>query len=187
MKNFEQRFWSKVAIGKPNECWEWQAYKNNDGYGQFYLDGKLIAAHRASYILVNDQVVIKNRLVLHSCDNPSCVNPGHLRIGDQKENMIDAAKRGRHPNYILTNEKVKKIRALFKSGVNPQKISAQLGIKYPTIYAVISGRTWSHIPDEPTDNVIQMSLFHSHQDYFDDLDLEDSQPSLPLRMNSDAF
>ena len=88
-----QRFWERVQIGMPEECWEWQGTCRTDGYGQIYIDGKHRASHRVSFFLANRYFP---PVVRHKCDNPKCVNPHHLEGGTQSDNMKDVVKRGRH-------------------------------------------------------------------------------------------
>ena len=87
------RFWNKV--NKTDTCWLWTASKTHQGYGYFRLDGRMQKAHRVSYKILKGQIPNK-MMILHSCHNPSCVNPEHLRIGTNQENMRDMsnAKRG---------------------------------------------------------------------------------------------
>ena len=102
------RFWNKV--NKTDSCWEWQAYKNRKGYGEFSLNGKKQSAHRIAYILERGD--IPNGLVIdHLCRNRGCVNPEHLEIVTAAENsrrgLIKAyCKRG----HLRTPENVKKNR-----------------------------------------------------------------------------
>lgn len=87
------RFWIKV--NQTVTCWEWDGYKNKDGYGVFKVAQKTMLAHRVAYQIVNG-VIPDNLLVLHQCDNPCCVNPTHLVTGTQDDNMKDMAKKGRN-------------------------------------------------------------------------------------------
>lgn len=89
----DDRFWSKVDMN-PHHCWEWQAGKNQYGYGRYWHDGKLRAAHRVSFEHFNGYLSSKLD-VLHKCDNPSCVNPDHLRLGTHQDNMDDRGAKGR--------------------------------------------------------------------------------------------
>lgn len=88
------RFWSRVKIGKPDECWPWDKPGHNFGYGSARANGKNDVCHRISY---KDCVgpIPKGLVVRHACDNPICCNPNHLDLGTQKDNMDDALIRGR--------------------------------------------------------------------------------------------
>lgn len=86
-------FWSKVNT--EGECWNWIASKFKFGYGQFYINGKNLYAHRVSYVIQNGSIP-KGLFVCHKCDNPSCVRPSHLFLGSQLENVLDMVKKGRH-------------------------------------------------------------------------------------------
>ncbi len=87
------RFWGKVAIATPEECWEWQGSRRGDGYGQMYANSKHHAAHRLSFFIANYYFP---PVVRHKCDNRCCVNPHHLEGGTQTDNMRDVVERGRH-------------------------------------------------------------------------------------------
>lgn len=100
----EQRFEQKVdRVGNPDGCWLWTGTKVSIGYGWFWHPGGTYA-HRWSYQhyvgLIPDGLVIR-----HKCDNPPCVNPDHLLVGTQRDNIADAISRGRHsPPPILRGE-----------------------------------------------------------------------------------
>jgi HNH endonuclease/NUMOD3 motif len=94
------RFRERVIEREEEECWEWIAGKQKDGYGAIRVtrrsDGKSVKlqAHRLSYMIYVGDIPI-NLLVLHSCDNPSCCNPLHLWIGNDRDNMQDKMAKGR--------------------------------------------------------------------------------------------
>ena len=88
-----QRFWNKVNVLTPEECWEWQGSLRGDSYGQLYAQGKHRSAHRFSFFLAN---YYYPPVVRHKCDNRICVNPHHLEGGTQTDNMKDVVERGRH-------------------------------------------------------------------------------------------
>ncbi len=90
-------FWKKVTKG--GGCWEWQGRKlSKDGYGLFRFDGERHLTHRLAYQLSVGEIP-PGKFVLHSCDNPKCVRPGHLRVGTHEENMADR-KNGKRPLRI---------------------------------------------------------------------------------------
>lgn len=147
------RFWSKVKVKMTNNpaksCWTWTGRKHK-GYGQFTINGKCQYATRISWYIFNGDP--ESLGVLHICDNPSCVNPFHLFIGNQKVNMRDCNNKGRchrgerTGGAILTEENVKAIRKLYVKGkIGPKRISKQLGLSFFAVTGVIHGGNWKHI------------------------------------------
>lgn len=82
------RFWSKVDVPDHVQCWEWKGARLPDGYGQFWLDGRIVRAHRFSYE-AHYGPIPDGLHVMHACDNPSCVRPDHLRTGTVADNNAD--------------------------------------------------------------------------------------------------
>jgi hypothetical protein len=95
-----ERFENK--INKTDGCWLWKVSATKAGYGLFYFDGKLGLAHRFSYEFYNGPIG-EGMSVLHSCDNPFCVNPEHLFLGSLKDNTQDMLKKKRFPNQNKTH------------------------------------------------------------------------------------
>jgi hypothetical protein len=94
-ETIEQRFWSKIKItANIDKCWEWQAAKQGGGYGSTQFNGRRALAHRVAFTLFYGHT--PKLLVLHSCDNPPCCNPHHLRDGSAKENGEDKKLRKRY-------------------------------------------------------------------------------------------
>lgn len=95
----ERRFWDKVTPSSNNDCWYWQGSLYSNGYGYLHISGrgrgrKTGLAHKVSYSLHKGPIP-EDLVVMHSCDNRSCVNPQHLSLGTRKENMQDCLKKGR--------------------------------------------------------------------------------------------
>jgi hypothetical protein len=90
-----ERFWMKVKVLGPDECWPWQAGKDKRGYGQFRTANKMSWAHRYALQVKLGREVTPGMETLHSCDNPSCCNPAHLSEGITKQNIQDMFRRGR--------------------------------------------------------------------------------------------
>lgn len=158
--SFQKRFWASVnkngkeipyAIGS---CWEWTKSKDKDGYSRIRLSGKNFFVHRASWCIANDielSALSREIIVLHKCDNRSCVNPNHLYIGDHKQNALDRCTRGRthipaygNPGFIskLTPDKVIEIRRLLSIGINGSQVAEKFKVSNTTISKIRTGKKW---------------------------------------------
>jgi hypothetical protein len=144
----EARFWSKVARAGDDECWLWTAGCFWDGYGQFKLKGKQKKAHRLS-LAMSEGYSTQN--VLHSCNNPKCVNPKHLRYGSQVDNMSDMFKSGRnntpfgerHNKAKLREQDIPIIRRLCITH-SQGWVGDLFGVHSETIGHIIRGHFWTH-------------------------------------------
>lgn len=92
MMTAAERFWAKVS--RTDHCWEWVGCKRR-GYGAINVGGRTHDAHRLSYAMANGPIP-QGLCVMHSCDNPGCVNPGHLRLGTLADNHADMVAKGRN-------------------------------------------------------------------------------------------
>jgi hypothetical protein len=138
----EERFWVKVdKSGGPDACWPWMAARvPAGGYGRFLAD-RLIAAHRYAWIITNGPIESKEIDVLHSCDNPPCCNPRHLRLGTALENAAEMYRKNRQ-NTKLNADAVRDIRS---SPLTSKELAAKYGVGYSAIWCVRTGRKWSHV------------------------------------------
>lgn len=142
------RFNSKTVRAGP--CLNWSGSKNQRGYGWISLSHNTkIKAHRLAWIIAFGNIP-EGMWVLHKCDNPSCVLPDHLFLGNRQDNVDDCKSKGRvpkgesHHGAKLTAEKVVQIRLL--SGSKPQHmIAEQFGVSQIAVSRVVTGKTWSHI------------------------------------------
>lgn len=152
-----KRFWSKVKSGCPEECWEWDGTKNfwrgKITYGKFQIGNIRLNAHRVSFVLSSKKMVPFGMFVCHSCDNTTCVNPKHLWIGTNKENQLDASKKGRSyrasgelaTNSKLTVSQVLEMRKLMAEGACERRISEKFGVCFQQVNRIKHRLRWNHI------------------------------------------
>lgn len=158
-----QRFWGKVdkSIGQgPNgECWEWKGGVDRKEYGKFQIKKQQYIASRIS-MFISSGIDPFPLQALHSCDNPRCCRPDHLRAGTQADNMRDAWGRGRmksnitpelrkgenNPAHKLTEAQVADLREKYWNGSKSQRDLGQLyGVSQSVVHNIISGKTWRHV------------------------------------------
>lgn len=97
MDRREQLFWKRVdKYNGENACWLWMNVLNKHGYGHCTYKGFRTYAHRISWMLHNKQQIPDKMVIMHTCDNPACVNPKHLQLGTQADNMRDMFAKQRH-------------------------------------------------------------------------------------------
>jgi hypothetical protein len=146
----EERF--AKSVEKTEGCWVWKASKDKNGYGIFrgmIGQTEFTRAHRFSYALHTGDLLIGMQ-ALHTCDNPSCVNPAHLFSGTNADNMRDKAEKGRsrvptgekHGKAILTE---KQARRILKDPRPYTEIATQYNVKPSTIGSIKQRVSWKHL------------------------------------------
>lgn len=144
-----QTFEDRYVIDKISSCWNWIGNSYN-GYGLFWNKGKQWKAHRFSYFYFIGTIP-KGMNICHRCDNPACVNPEHLFLGTQKDNMQDMLKKGRgpvvsgekHPRAILDFNRVKEIKERISNGESITKIAKDFTeVTRSVLYAIKYRKIW---------------------------------------------
>ncbi len=126
-------------------CWIWQGYTSG-GYGAFKMNGKHQKAHRVSYLIHKGEIG-KGLVVLHSCDVPLCVNPDHLSLGTQADNIADMGRKGRQrAGRRWTDEQIAEAKEMVRSGQTKRAVEAVFGMSEGTMTRVFQGKIWKHIP-----------------------------------------
>lgn len=155
----ECSFWSRVDKREPSECWAWTAGKDAYGYGSFGFKRTIYKSHRVALEIRLGRSLSSEECACHDCDNPICVNPGHLRPGTRAENLSEAHAKGRtstpphklkpgaSPNNTkLTNEMVLDMRSRRASGDTIRSIAAAYDVRVGAVYAICRRHTWKHLP-----------------------------------------
>lgn len=132
-----------------NGCWLW-ARETYMGYGDIYAEGRAQRAHRVSYE-IHKGPIPAGSVVCHTCDVPRCVNPDHLFLGTQAENMADMYVKRRHTHgekmhaSKLTESEVLEICRLKKAGVSAPDLAERFGVHKRQIYKLVNGEQWKHL------------------------------------------
>lgn len=144
------RFWDKVDARRAGDCWIWCAARGVTGYGRFAVHSVNSQAHRVSWVIAHDMDIPDGMVVRHSCDNRACVNPEHLSLGAQADNIKDMHERGRayagghggrSAGYAkLSVGDVEDILRLAASGLTQRVIARMYGVSQGTVSHVVHGR-----------------------------------------------
>lgn len=153
----QERFWKKVD--KTSSCWLWMGKKTSRGYGDFAVRiGKKILnfrAHRYSWEMIKGSIPTGS-LVCHKCDNPPCVNPEHLYLGTQSDNIRESVKKRRHstchykgennPGAKITKEIIMEIRnSYIPRKITQQFLAHKFNLTQSYVSEILSRKVWSHI------------------------------------------
>ena len=148
------RFLAKICFG-PSDCWLWRASRDGGGYGTVAYRGRVSKAHRVSWCLFRSEIPPGIK-VLHKCDVRNCVNPDHLFLGTQADNVQDMMKKGRqrttpkygeqNPMSRLTAHEVLEMREIRqRTGMSAKRLGERFGVSTMTAHRAINKISWSTI------------------------------------------
>lgn len=166
MEHISTRFWKYVDKRGPDDCWEWTGARHPKGYGHVSVGGSTQRAARVCFELVNGAIP-DGLHVLHTCDNPPCINPSHLYVGTNSDNVADRDAKGRaavgdrngrrtmpdrtargetHGWTTLTEAQVLAIIDEYNAGgVFMKDIGAKYGVSERTVCGIINGTSWTYL------------------------------------------
>jgi len=139
LKRFEAKF--RVTPG----CWIWEGSRNAQGYGHFKFNGVVHKAHRIAYKHYVGKFP-EHMVIMHKCDNPSCVNPDHLKPGTNAENTADRDAKGRkavgesNGKSKLTDAQCREMRRLLNTGMFREDVAAMFGVSGRTVWYALKTR-----------------------------------------------
>lgn len=151
-----ERFWSKVDVRGPDECWEWQAGITSKGYARFSVGpratNRRVEGHVVAFTLHRGAPPM-GLCVCHTCDNRKCVNPNHLFLGTRGDNNHDRDVKGRgvalkgeqHGCSKLNCEQVSEIRFLCAQGVTQREVAKTFNVSKATVSHIWRRRIWKHV------------------------------------------
>lgn len=148
----EQRVQAMLArsIPEPNSgCWLWMGEKKMTGYGECWAAGRREDAHRSAYRIFKCEEIPQGMVVRHTCDTKLCINPDHLLLGTQAENIADKVSRNRqakgegHGSAKLSDDDVRLIRT--RTDLSQRALSKLLGICQPVVGQIRRRELWKHV------------------------------------------
>jgi hypothetical protein len=149
-EELKRKLLSRIVI-QDDGCWAWMGARITSGYGQICFNGRQLLTHRVSYE-VHKGPITNGMVIRHSCDIPWCVNPDHLEMGTQQDNISDKVAKGRHAygemigTAKLKEQDVLEIRELLSTGELLQyKIAERYGVDPKLITNIKHGRIWRHL------------------------------------------
>jgi hypothetical protein len=145
------RFWRLVERHSETQCWPWLGDRDGSGYGVFYFEGSLRGAHELALSFSTGEVRHPYLMTCHSCDNPPCCNPNHLRFDTAQGNVDDMHERGRvhrgskASRYGLTEADVLLMRERRALGARNKDLALDFGVTISAVTAIVHGRNWKHV------------------------------------------
>lgn len=147
----EARYWAKVDVRGPDECWPWLAFRVERGYGKIRVNERNVSAGQVA-LLLDGRPRIPGTFALHSCDNPPCCNPKHLRWGTADDNIKDRDSRSRTARgerqhlAKLTAAQVAEIRIAAPRGEKARRaMGEKYGVSASLITHVLLRYVWKHV------------------------------------------
>ena len=146
---FIKRFWNRVNVPSNKKlCWNWKASTRGIGYGQVSFKNKKLYTHRVVWEL-SYGAIPDGLFVLHKCDNPLCVNPNHLFLGTNQDNMTDKVKKGRQSHgessklSKLSSVQIDDIRKRYRRGkISQQSLADEMGVSQSLISLILNRKLW---------------------------------------------
>lgn len=146
-----ERIWDSVDMSAgPDGCWPWNGTRTKAGYGQISVNGSALYTHRLA-VELGGTAIPDGHEVMHTCDNPPCCNPAHLRVGPHADNAADMVRKERqgrgeaHSQAKLTRAEVVAIRRAAADGEDFDDIAVRYNVSSWTIYAIHRRLRWTHI------------------------------------------
>lgn len=138
--------WVVSAGPLETDCWIWQESLNADGYGIIKYHQKTYRVYRVMWERLHGREIPKGKSALHRCDTPACMNPHHIFIGTQIDNIRDMVSKGRQRSRRgLTDDEVRSIRAMIRGGMKQAEVIRLMGLESSTVSRIVNRKLYKEI------------------------------------------
>jgi hypothetical protein len=140
-------FWQHVEKHSQDQCWPWEGY-SEDGYGRYFFEGQMRGAHELALTFTTGERKAPDLDTCHSCNNPICCNPHHLRFDTRQSNVDDMVRAGRaaSPSARLNRGQVKTIRERYASGARQSTLADEYAVTISLVSQIVRGHRWADAP-----------------------------------------
>lgn len=153
MESIAELFRTRTSTNEAG-CIEWNGSRNRGGYGTVGLNGKIMITSRIAWELRYGEIPA-GMFVLHRCDNRCCINPDHLFLGTQQDNIADMKRKGRAksggargkqlPQTKISEDDARSIRAMYASGCKQKELAHKFGVTQSAVSMIVTGRNWKYV------------------------------------------
>jgi hypothetical protein len=144
-------FWSSVDRRGPDECWPWIAY-SEEGYGRFFYEGLMRGAHELALTFTTGEVRAPELDTCHSCNNPPCCNPRHLRFDTRQSNVDDMVAAQRQRKGRFSDDQIRTMRLRYSNGAAQVDLARDYGITNGLVSQIVRGLRYAHAPGPITES-----------------------------------
>lgn len=138
-------FWMNVATSdNPAHCWEWTGYQE-DGYGRFSWEGRMVGAHELAVTFTTGEARTSGLDTCHSCNNPICCNPEHLRFDTRAGNVADMLSARRDRPGRFSDEQIIAMRERYAHGASQKALAADYGVTNGLISQIVRGIRYARV------------------------------------------
>lgn len=138
--------WAVTPGPLETDCWIWQGTLNSDGYATIKYKQKTFKVYRVMWERFHGETIPPGKSALHRCDTPACMNPRHIFIGTQIDNIRDMVSKGRQSsNRGLTDDEVRTIRAMVRGGMRQSEVVQLMGVDSGTVSRIVNRKLYKHV------------------------------------------
>lgn len=138
--------WTVTPGPLETDCWIWGRTLNSDGYATIKYHQKAYKVYRVMWERLHGRRIPEGKSALHRCDTPSCINPHHIFIGTQEDNIRDMVSKGRQrAPRGLTDDQVRQVRAMVRGGMRQSEVMRVMGLDSSTVSRIVNRKIYRNV------------------------------------------